>query len=161
MVYAGSEAALIQAFQQAEAEQGAGCIGYFYEPQWFLVGGAAGQGQPARRTTEGCDADPEKVACDYPEYVLDKIASAEFVESGSPAADLVKNFSGPTRTRTSSPTYIAEDKMDQAEAAKKWIDDNPDKVDAWLGPSDRLSPRPDHPEVVHPSAGAQPADDRR
>ena len=35
VVYAGSEAALIQAFQKAE-ENKEFLIGYFYEPQWFL-----------------------------------------------------------------------------------------------------------------------------
>ena len=46
VVYAGSEAALIQAFRQAE-EKKTPLLGYFYEPQWFLVRGAAGQGEPA------------------------------------------------------------------------------------------------------------------
>ena len=35
VVYAGSEAALIQAFRQAE-EKKKPLLGYFYEPQWFL-----------------------------------------------------------------------------------------------------------------------------
>ena len=35
VVYAGSEAALIQAFRQAEANK-TPLIGYFYEPQWFM-----------------------------------------------------------------------------------------------------------------------------
>ena len=35
--------------------------------------------------TEGCDADPEKIACDYPDYDLDKIVSKKFADSGSPA----------------------------------------------------------------------------
>ena len=29
--------------------------------------------------------------------------------------------------------YISADKMDPKDAAQKWIDDNPDKVAAWLG----------------------------
>ena len=41
---------------------------------------------------EGCDADPAEVDCDYPPYVLNKLISTEFAESGSPAVDLVKNF---------------------------------------------------------------------
>jgi glycine betaine/proline transport system substrate-binding protein len=28
--------------------------------------------------------------------------------------------------------YIAQDGMEAEEAAAKWIEDNPDKVDAWL-----------------------------
>ena len=30
-------------------------------------------------------------------------------------------------------TYIAKDGMSPEDAAKKWIDANPDKVKAWLG----------------------------
>ena len=85
VVYAGSEAALIQAFRQAEANK-TPLIGYFYAPQWFL------SEVPLVKVklppyTEGCDADAEKVACDYPTYDLDKIVATKFVESGSPAVD--------------------------------------------------------------------------
>ena len=73
------------------------------------------------------------MACDYPEYILDKIASKEFMESGSPAADLVQNFEWTNDDQNLVAKYIAEDGMSQEEAAQKWIDDNPDKVDAWLG----------------------------
>ena len=31
--------------------------------------------------TAGCDADPKKVACDYPPYVLDKIVSKKFADT--------------------------------------------------------------------------------
>ena len=43
--------------------------------------------------TAGCDADPKKVACDYPPYNLNKIVRKKFVDDGSPASTLVKNFS--------------------------------------------------------------------
>ncbi len=90
VVYAGSEAALIQAFRQAEANK-TPLIGYFYSPQWFL------SEVPLVKVnlppyTEGCDADAEKIACDYPKYDLNKIVATKFVESGSPAAALVKAF---------------------------------------------------------------------
>ena len=133
VVYSGSEAALITAFRQAEENQEY-VIGYFYEPQWFLseVPLVKVEFPPYE---EGCDADPAKVACDYPEYQLDKIASAEFMESGSPAADLVSNFEWTNEDQNLVAKYIAEDGMPQEEAAQKWIDDNPDKVDAWLSGS--------------------------
>jgi glycine betaine/proline transport system substrate-binding protein len=82
---------------------------------------------------EGCDADPEKVDCDYPVYTLDKVVSTDFVESGSPAYDLVKNFQWTNEEQNVVATYIAQDGMDPDEAADKWIADNQDKVDAWLG----------------------------
>lgn len=130
VVYAGSEAALITAFRQAEENQEY-LLGYFYEPQWFL------SEVPLEKValpewTEGCDADPKTVACDYPEYILDKIASTEFMESGSPAATLVENFEWTNDDQNLVAKYIAEDGMSQEEAAQMWIDDNPDKVEAWL-----------------------------
>jgi glycine betaine/proline transport system substrate-binding protein len=82
---------------------------------------------------EGCDADPEKVACDYPEYELDKIVSKEFAESGSPAYDLVKNFSWTNDDQNLVAKYIAEDKMSAEDAAAKWVGENRDKVEEWIG----------------------------
>ena len=46
VVFSGSEAASITAFQQAE-ENKEFLIGYFYEPQWFFAEVAAGAGRPA------------------------------------------------------------------------------------------------------------------
>ena len=82
--------------------------------------------------TEGCDADPAKVACDYPTYDLDKIVATKFVEGDSPAYKLVKAFTWTNDDQNVVAKYIAEDKMDPEQAAQKWVDANPDKVNAWL-----------------------------
>jgi glycine betaine/proline transport system substrate-binding protein len=130
VVYAGSETALIEQFRAAEQNK-TPMIGYFYEPQWFLAEVPLVKVDlPAY--TEGCDADPEKVACDYPPYPLDKIASSTFMDSGSPAVDLIKNFQWTNEDQNLVAKYIAQDQMDPEDAAAKWIADNPDKVDAWL-----------------------------
>ncbi|MEO8107538.1 MAG: ABC transporter substrate-binding protein [Actinomycetes bacterium] len=130
VVYAGSEAALIQGFRNAEQNKEF-YIGYFYEPQWFLSEVPLVKVDlPAWK--EGCDADAATVACDYPEYILDKIASADFMASGSPAADLVSNFTWTNEDQNQVALYIANDGMSGEDAAQKWIDDNPDKVDAWI-----------------------------
>jgi glycine betaine/proline transport system substrate-binding protein len=130
VVFAGSETALIEGFRSAE-ENKTPMIGYFYEPQWFLAE------VPLVKVdlppyTDGCDADPEKVACDYPPYPLNKIVSKSFMDSGSPAVDLVKNFQWTNDDQNLVAKYIAQDQMDPDDAAQKWIDDNQDKVDAWL-----------------------------
>jgi len=131
VVYAGSETALIQAFRKAE-ENKEWVIGYFYEPQWFLSEVAL-QKVALPPYEEGCDADPEKIACDYPLYELNKIVSTSWVEDGSPAVDLVQNFTWTNDDQNLVAKYIAEDGMDPADAADKWIADNQDKVDQWLG----------------------------
>lgn len=130
VVYAGSETALIQAFRKAEKDK-EWVIGYFYEPQWFL------SEVPLVKVKlpeykEGCDADAEKVACDYPVYDLDKIVSAKFAKSGSPAYDLVKNFNWTNDDQNVVAKYIAVDKMTPEAAAKKWVEANRAKVDAWI-----------------------------
>jgi len=131
VVYAGSETALIQAFRDAEKNKKP-VIGYFYEPQWFfnelkLVKVALPP------YAAGCDADPAKVACDYPAYDLDKIVSKKFADSGSPAYELVKKFQWTNDDQNLVAKYIAEDKLTPDAAAEKWVKDNQSKVDAWLG----------------------------
>ncbi|MEO7069064.1 MAG: ABC transporter substrate-binding protein [Nostocoides sp.] len=130
VVYAGSEAALITAFRQAEKNK-TWVIGYFYEPQWFL------SEVPLKKValpkfTDGCDADVKKVACDYPEYKLNKLISTKFDSSGSPAVGLVKKFSWTNDDQNLVAKYISADNMKPEDAAKKWADANPDKIAAWL-----------------------------
>ncbi len=130
VIYTGSEAALITAFRTAEAQKKP-VLGYFYEPQWFLAEVALKHvALPAY--TPGCDADPKKVACDYPPYHLNKVVSVKFANSGSPAWNLVKNFNWTNDDQNLVAKYIAQDKMTDEQAAKKWVDANPDKVKAWL-----------------------------
>ncbi|UUU20436.1 ABC transporter substrate-binding protein [Streptomyces sp. DSM 40750] len=130
VVYAGSETALIQAFRNAEKNK-EWVIGYFYEPQWFMAEVPLVKVELPKYET-GCDADEEKVACDYPVYVLDKIVSTKFAKSGSPAYDLVKNFNWTNDDQNTVAKYIAVDKMTPEAAAKKWVDANRDKVEAWI-----------------------------
>ncbi|MDQ0681500.1 glycine betaine/proline transport system substrate-binding protein [Streptomyces achromogenes] len=130
VVYAGSETALIQAYRKAEKNK-EWVIGYFYEPQWFLSEVPLVKvNLPAYKT--GCDADAEKIACDYPVYTLDKIVSAKFAKSGSPAYDLVKKFNWTNDDQNVVAKYIAVDKMTPEAAAKKWVEANRAKVDAWI-----------------------------
>jgi glycine betaine/proline transport system substrate-binding protein len=130
VVYAGSEAALITAFRQAEAKK-TPLIGYFYEPQWFLAELKLVKVNLPKYET-GCDADAAKVACDYPEYVLDKIVSKKFADANGPAYKLVKAFQWTNDDQNTVAKYIAEDKLSADDAAKKWVEANPDKVKAWL-----------------------------
>jgi len=130
VVYAGSEAALITAFRQAEQNR-TPLLGYFYAPQWFLSEVDL-QKVALPEYTDGCDADPEKVACDYPEYELDKVVRAGFAEENGPAYQLIANFEWTNDDQNLVAKYIAEDGMSSEEAAEKWVADNPDKVAAWL-----------------------------
>ena len=130
MVVGGSEAALIQQFRTAE-ENKEWLLAYFYSPQWFWS-----EMQPERVNLppykDGCDADAAKVACDYPEYTLNKVASTDWVDAGGPAVDLVNNFTWTNDDQDLVASYIADQGMSPEDAAQQWIDDNQDKVDAWI-----------------------------
>jgi glycine betaine/proline transport system substrate-binding protein len=131
VVVGGSEAGLIQSFKTAEKNK-TPLLAYFYEPQWFFSEmKLVHVNLPAYKT--GCDAVAAKVNCDYPPYVLNKLVSKKFVDSGSPAVDLVKKFSWTNDDQNLVAKYIAADGMSPDDAAKKWVDANPDKVKAWLG----------------------------
>ncbi len=130
VVYAGSEAALITTFRQAEQAKKP-AIGYFYSPQWFLSE-VPMVNVKLPEYTPGCDADPATVKCDYPLYDLDKIASKTFADSGSPAYDFIEKFQWTNDDQNLVAKYIAVDKMTPEDAAKKWVDANPDKVQAWV-----------------------------
>lgn len=131
VVYAGSEAALIQAFRAAEKNK-TWMIGYFYAPQWFLAEIDLKK-VALPKNTPGCDADAAKVACDYPDYALNKLVGTKFAGAATPAVALVKKFNWTNDDQNLVAKYIASDKMQPEDAAKKWVDANPDKVKAWLG----------------------------
>jgi glycine betaine/proline transport system substrate-binding protein len=130
VVTGGSEAALIQSFRTAEKNHKP-LLAYFYEPQWFFSEMKLVKVN-LPPYTKGCDANADKVACDYPPYKLNKLISKKFADSGSPAVKLVKNFTISNDDQNLVSEYIAEKKMSPDDAAKKWIDANPDKVNAWL-----------------------------
>ena len=130
VVVSGSEAGLIQSLRSAEKNKKP-LLAYFYEPQWFFSEMKLVHiDLPPFK--EGCKTEGPDVACDYPPYKLNKLIAKKFEDSGSPAVDLIKNFEWTNDDQNVVSTYIARDEMKPADAAKKWIKDNPDKVDAWL-----------------------------
>jgi glycine betaine/proline transport system substrate-binding protein len=130
VVYAGSEDALIKAFREAERDKEP-LLGYFYGPQWLLSEIDLVQVQlPVY--TPGCDADPKTVKCGYQPYDLDKVANKKFAYSGSPAFDLVKNFQWTDADQNEVARDIADRGSTPDQAAKRWLDANPEKWATWL-----------------------------
>jgi glycine betaine/proline transport system substrate-binding protein len=131
VVFSGGEAATITAFTQAQENQ-EWLIGYFWEPQYIHAE------VPLEKVAlppyeDGCQDDPAKVDCDYPETPLKKIASTEWVDEGGPGVELVQNFEWTNDDQNQVAAYITADKMSPEDAAAKWIEENQDKVDAWIG----------------------------
>ena len=130
VVFGGSEAAIIAAQRDAQKNK-KWLLSYFYEPQWIFTE-LKMKKVALPPYTDGCDADPKKVACDYPPYELNKLISTKFAESGSPAVGLLKSFTWTNEDQNAVSAMIAGEKMDPEAAAKKWVEANPAKVDAWL-----------------------------
>ena len=120
VIFTGSEAATITAFQQS-VDQKKPLICYLWDPQWLHS-----QVDLVKVTlppyTEGCDADLEAVACDYPEYALNKIVRTKFATEGGDAATLIKNFKWTNADQNLVADYITNQDMSAEEAAAKWID---------------------------------------
>ncbi|HUQ78207.1 MAG TPA: ABC transporter substrate-binding protein [Patescibacteria group bacterium] len=130
VVFSGSEAASITAFQQATKNQ-TPLIGYFYDPQWLLNEIELVQVKlPA--WTAGCDADLKKVACDYPAYTLNKIVRTKWLEGAGDAGTFIKNFQWSNADQNSVADAITNKNMKELDAAKVWIDANAATWQKWM-----------------------------
>ncbi|MFD9946935.1 ABC transporter substrate-binding protein [Nonomuraea sp. NPDC059023] len=130
VVTGGSEAALIKGAQQAQ-EQKKPLLFYFWDPHWlFSKTELARVNLPPY--ADGCDADPKKVACDYAEMDLDKIVSTKFATSGGKAYDLVKNFTWTNEDQNAVADDMTNNGMSGEDAAKKWVEANTAKWQAWI-----------------------------
>ena len=128
IISTGSEAALIELFSAADKNK-TPALGYFYEPQNFLAKvPLARVNFPANDWT---DAEKASGLTDYPQTQLQKLATTKLMESGSPFASLLTNFSWTNEDQNTVALDI-ENGMTPEEAAQKWIDANKDKVEAWL-----------------------------
>ena len=136
VVYAGSEAALIEAFRKAEQNK-TPLIGYFYSPQWFL------NEVPLVKIDlppwkEGCDYDAAgnllpKITCDYAPYKdLNKIISTSLETKAPSAAQFIKNFKWTAADQNTVSNLIANQNMTREDAAAKWIADNEATWKAWI-----------------------------
>jgi glycine betaine/proline transport system substrate-binding protein len=136
VVYSGSEAASNKAIQSA-IDQKKPILVYYYTPNWFSAKVDLVHIElPA--WTAGCDTkDPTTIKCDYPPYHLNKVVSTKFAASGSPAAALIAKFNWTNDDQNLVASYIQLDTGTDAKAvddaaAKKWLDANTAKWQAWL-----------------------------
>ncbi|WP_440071232.1 ABC transporter substrate-binding protein [Streptosporangium sp. OZ121] len=130
VVHAGSEKALIDAAKRATRDR-TPLLMYFYEPQWLFT-----QIKLVKVNLPpyaiGCDADPAKVRCDYPPYLLDKIVSRRFADTGGRAYELVRNFSWTNEQQNAVANDMVNNGLDPAEAAQKWINANRVTWKEWI-----------------------------
>ncbi|MFP8962055.1 ABC transporter substrate-binding protein [Streptomyces nanhaiensis] len=129
-VYAGSEAAQITQIKKYVKEKKP-FLTYWWTPQW-LNAEIDFVEVKLPEYTEGCDADPEKVACAYPETPLQKYLNADFAKDGGDAAQFLKNFNWSTEQQNQVAKWIAGDGMSSEDAAAKWAEENKSTWEKWL-----------------------------
>lgn len=128
--FSGSENATIEAIKQAVAQKKP-LLFYWWDPQW-LNSQVELTRIPLPKYTAGCDADKVKVACDYPETPLNKIIRVKFDQDGGAAAKMIKNFQWTNADQNQVAEYITNENMKPEDAAKKWVDANEAKWQAWI-----------------------------
>ncbi|HEY0000890.1 MAG TPA: ABC transporter substrate-binding protein [Actinoplanes sp.] len=130
VVYSGSEAAIVKAARQATAQKKP-LLFYFYEPQWLFA-----KEKYARVAlppyTAGCDAKPKLIACDYPQYDLDKIVSKKFADANSTAYQLIKNFRWTNEDQSLVADYLTNQSMKPDQAAEKWVNEHEATWKPWI-----------------------------
>jgi glycine betaine/proline transport system substrate-binding protein len=130
VIFTGSENSTVEAIKQAVAQKKP-LLFYWWDPHW-LNSTLELTRIPLPAYTAGCDADKEKVACDYPETPLNKIISVKFNTSGGAAATLIKNFKWTNADQNSVANDITNNAMTPEAAAKKWVDANESVWKAWV-----------------------------
>ncbi|WP_428986153.1 ABC transporter substrate-binding protein [Streptomyces pyxinae] len=130
VVFAGSEAAQITQIKQFAKEKKP-FLTYWYSPQWLFTKVPMTEVKlPPHK--EGCDADPDKVACAYPHTPLEKFLNAGFARKGGDAAAFLKKFRWTTEQQNEVALMIADQKLSPDEAAEKWVKANKPTWQSWL-----------------------------
>ncbi|MEO8463032.1 MAG: ABC transporter substrate-binding protein [Chloroflexota bacterium] len=130
VIFSGSENATVEAIKQSDAQQKP-LLFYWWDPHWIHAQVKLTQIKLPEYTA-GCDADLEKVACDYPSYNLNKIIRTKFNEDGGAAATMIKNFSWTNEDQNLVSDYITNQGMTADQAAKKWVDEHESVWKAWV-----------------------------
>jgi glycine betaine/proline transport system substrate-binding protein len=111
---------------------------YWYTPQYLNSAYQLSEVLLPKRFA-GCKDDAKsggnanQYKCAYDTYPLNKIFSAKFAKSGSPAYALLKRWQWTNDDQNYVANLIAGQHLDPTKAAEKWIKANSKKVNTWLG----------------------------
>jgi glycine betaine/proline transport system substrate-binding protein len=130
VVFSGSEAATV-AELDSKVSAGEPIVMY-----WWAPTAAAGkynlQKVELPEYTDDCYADEAAIACDYPEDVLVKIASAGLAEKDPAVYAFLQKFQISTEDQLGMLPAAEIDGVPAAEVAAEWIADNEAVWSAWL-----------------------------
>ena len=136
-VTAGAEPAQVARWTQLYKQEKP-VIFYWYTPQFYNQQYDLAEVELPERTPDCKDdaksgGDVEQYKCAYDVTVIEKLFSKKFADSGSPAYDMLKNMELTNDDQEAVAKAIAGDKVDPEQAGKDWVEQNADKVQAWLG----------------------------
>jgi glycine betaine/proline transport system substrate-binding protein len=135
-VTAGAEPAQVARWSQLY-KQKKPVIFYWYTPQFYNQEYDLAEVKLPERF-KGCkdDAkaggDVEQYKCAYDVTIINKLFSKKFAESGSPAYDVLSKMKLTNEDQEEVAKAIAGDKVDPEKAGQDWVEQNQDKVQAWL-----------------------------
>jgi glycine betaine/proline transport system substrate-binding protein len=133
VVYAGSEAAELEALDSAYQKEEP-ILMYFWTPHWAQEKYDLTMVELPPVTPE-CEAaaaeNPEDYACAYPEDDLFK-AFSDGLEEKAPAAFAMLSAMSYTNEDQNGIGLAISEGADPEDAAREWIDDNPDTWQSWV-----------------------------
>ncbi len=135
-VTAGAEPAQVARWTQLY-KQKKPVIFYWYTPQFYNQEYDLSEVKLPERTPDCKDdaksgGDVEQYKCAYDVTVINKLFSKKFADSGSPAYDMLKKMELTNEDQEAVAKAIAGDKVDPEKAGQDWVEQNQDKVQAWL-----------------------------
>ena len=138
-VTAGAEPAQVARWSQLY-KQKKPVIFYWYTPQYLNQEYDLSEVKlpPRSEASKDCKddskagGDPEQYKCEYDVTIINKLFSKKFADSGSPAYPVLKKMKLTNEDQEAVAKAIAGDKVDPEKAGQDWVEENQDKVDAWL-----------------------------
>ena len=135
-VVAGAEPAQVARWSQLY-KQKKPVLFYWYDPQYLnatydLVQVQLPKRFAACKDNEKQGGDPKQYACAYPSYRLDKLVSADFLKSGSPALKVIRKFKWTSDDQNFVANLISGKKLSKDKAAAQWVKANGAKANAWV-----------------------------
>jgi glycine betaine/proline transport system substrate-binding protein len=133
-VVAGSEAALIETLKQSVADQQPVLV-QFWKPHWLQLELDLTEVQLPEVSDEciaSAAAGDGGYACDYAADALYKAASSGLEAKNAAAFAFLQKFQLTTEQQSEIAGMVDRDGMDPADAAKAWVEANPDVVAGWL-----------------------------
>jgi glycine betaine/proline transport system substrate-binding protein len=132
VVQTGSEDSMFAAVDAAYSRQQP-VVFYYWSPNWAFAKYEFTKVELPKYSAD-CYAKAKEggVACDYPEDVLYKIAWSGLKDAAPEAYTLLKNMSYTNDDQVSMIGDVVLQKKSAADAARAWIDKNPDKWAKWL-----------------------------